>query len=412
MRRGVYIALALLAGAIVANVLASDPGYVAIRIAGHLIEMSAITFVLLLVAGYFAIRLLWRLFNARRLWKESQLARRRERARSALSRAIIELAQGEWDNAERTATKFVGDSDHPLAHYLVAARAAELQNAPNRRDEWLARALDLPAESHAPALIMQAELLLKHKQLEAAEAALLQLDARGEQNARGLLLLARIYRQTGNWQKIEQLEPRLRATRGVDTAVADATVAQVYIDKLQAAGKTKDAAALRAAWKDLPRSLTKRSDIVVAYARAAMVCRDHESAERELSELLESEWDEAAVQAYGDLEVDEPLRTLDRAETWLAAHERDPVLLVACAKLALRAELYGKARSFLEASVAIRPRLEAYQLLADLLEQIGERDRALGVLHEALVHAIGRKPKVPRIRQRAWFERRHGERRR
>jgi HemY protein len=118
------------------------------------------------------------------------------------------------------------------------------------------------------------------------------------------------------------------------------------------------------------------------------------------------------VQAYGDLEVDEPLRTLDRAETWLAAHERDPVLLVACAKLALRAELYGKARSFLEASVAIRPRLEAYQLLADLLEQIGERDRALGVLHEALVHAIGRKPKVPRIRQRAWFERRHGERRR
>src|SRR5690606_34042089 len=190
VKGGIYIAIALLLGAILASILASDPGYVAIRAAGHLIEMSAVTFVLLLIAGYFVVRLLLRVLKARSLWKTSQLERRRERARRALERAILELARGEWENAESTATRFIGDAEYPMAHYLVAARAAELQASTTRRDEWLARALDLPAESHAPALIMQAELLLKHNQAQAAQAALEQLDSRGEQNARGLLLLA------------------------------------------------------------------------------------------------------------------------------------------------------------------------------------------------------------------------------
>ena len=73
MRRGLYIAAALLAGAIVTNVLARDPGYVAIRIGGHLIEMSAVTFVLVLVAVYFLVRLVLRTLHARRWWQQKQL---------------------------------------------------------------------------------------------------------------------------------------------------------------------------------------------------------------------------------------------------------------------------------------------------------------------------------------------------
>lgn len=412
MRGGLYIALVLLLGAILANILANDPGYVAIRVAGHLIEMSAVTFVLLLIAGYFAVRVLLLAYRARSLWKRSQLERRRERARRALSRAIIELAQGEWESAESTATRYIGDAEYPMAHYLVAARATELQGGTTRRDEWLARALDLPAESHAPALIMQAELLLKHNQLQAAQAALEQLDTRGEQNGRGLLLLARIHRQTGDWEKLKALEPRLRATRGIETAVADETVAQIYIDRIKAAGAARDADALASAWKDIPKSLAKRANVVVAYARAAMMCGDHASAEKQLRDCLDTQWDDAAIQAYGELETDDALATLDRAETWLASRQDDPTLLLTCARLAIRAELYGKARSFLEMSLAIRPRLETYQFLADLLEQLGERERALKVLHDGLARAIGRKHQLPRIRQRAWFERRQGDRRR
>jgi HemY protein len=168
---------------------------------------------------------------------------------------------------------------------------------------------------------------------------------------------------------------------------------------------------LRALWKQAPKSLTRRPDLVTAYARAAMASDAQDDAEAALRESIEREWSESTVLAYGELETDEPFRTLERAEGWLVDHPEDAALLLTCAQLAARAELYGKARSFLETSIAIQPRLEAYQLLATLMEQLGERERAMKAMNDALTFALGRKPKL-RVRSRRWLERRESERRR
>ena len=412
MKGGLYIAAALIVGALLAHFLLADPGYVALRFAGYLIELSAVTFVLGLVGAYFLIRLLVKALNARRLWREGQIQRRQDRARRSLAPGLVEMSAGEWAASEETLTRTVRDSEFPAAHYLVAARAAELQGATQRRDDWLTKALDVAGDQRVAAVIMQAEMHLKHKQLQAALTTLDQLEASGEQNSRGLLLLARIYRQLGDWQKLRALEPRLRSARGIDTSVADEAVAQIYLDRLKAAGTAANADELRAAWKEVPKSLVQRPEIVVAYARAAMACEEDDAAEAELRRLLDKQWDEAAVLAFGDLDPEEPLITLERAEQWLPARSEDAALLLTCARLSLRAELYGKARSYLETSLAIRPRLDAYHLLAVLMEQLGERERALKALNDALVHALGRKPTLPKIRARRWLERRQNERRR
>jgi HemY protein len=411
MKSGLYLAAALLGGALLAHFLLDDPGYVALRLGSTLIEMSIVSFVLALIATYFFIRLIAKLVRARKLWREAQLERRQQRARRSLSRGLLEMAAGEYSAAEETLMRSARDADQPAAHYLVAARAAELQNAYRRRDDLLTRALDNSNERRAPVLIMQAELAMKHQKLDAALATLEQLDDCGEQNARGLLLLARIYRQTGQWEKLQALEPRLRSTPGISTSVADETVAQTHLDRLKATAVKADRRELAMAWRSTPKSLTQRPEIVIAYARACMACGDHGTAETALRGLLDEQWDEAAVLAFGELEPADPLITLERAERWLSAHERDPALLLSCARLSMQAELYGKARSFLEMSIAMRPRLEAYQLLAALMEQLGERDRANQALHDALIHALGRKPKVPPIRARRWQDRRLSDRR-
>ncbi len=412
MKSGLYIAAAMIVAGLLANMLLGDPGYVALRFAGRLIEMSAVTFTLALVAAYFVVRLLIRLITARRSWKASQDARRHERARRSLGLGLLELSEGNWETAETTLTRHARESENPAAHYLTAARAADLQGALQRRDEWLVRALEVSADRRAPALIMQAEGLLKHKQLQAALATLEQLEATKEQNARGLLLLARVYRQTGDWQKLQALEPRLRSTRGITAAMADETVAQVHLDRLKDAGTKCDLTELRAAWKETSKSLAKHPEIVIAYARASMACGEHDAAEVALRECLNKQWNESAILTYGELETDDPLKTLDRAEAWLPNHSEDAALLLSCAQLATRAELYGKARSFLETSIAIHPRLEAYQLLAWLMEQMGERERAFKALQDALALAVGRKTNLPKIRARRWQERRLSERRR
>ena len=144
----------------------------------------------------------------------------------------------------------------------------------------------------------------------------------------------------------------------------------------------------------------------------SMACGEHEAAESALRDCINKQWNESAVLTYGELETEDPFKTLDRAEAWLTSHGEDPALLFACAQLATRAELYGKARSFLETSIAIRPRLEAYQLLASLMEQLGEHERSVKALNDALALAVGRKANLPKIRARRWQERRQTERRR
>ena len=412
MKGGLYIAAAAILGALLANLLLADPGYVALRFAGRLVEMSAVTFLLLLVATYFAVRLIARAISARQLWKRNQEQRRLERARRSLGQGLLELSEGEYDAAEKTLTRYARDAENPVAHYLVAARAADLQGSSQRRDELLARALEASTERRAPVLIMQAEMHLKHKQLASALATLEQLEASGESNARGLLLLSRVHRQTGQWQRLLEIEPRLRSMRGIPPAVADETVAQIYLDRLKAAGNAADLEQLGSAWKDMPKSLARRPDIVVSYARAAMACDEHDTAEAALRESIERAWDESTVATYGEIEADDPFKVLERAESWLPDHPEDAALLLTCARLATRAELYGKARTYLETSIAIKPRLEAYQLLASLMEQLGERERAVKALNDALAFAVGRKPKLPKIHTRRWLDRRQGDRRR
>ncbi len=412
MKNALYAAAALLAGVLLAEVLMTDPGHVAFNLRGWLVEMSVPVFLLVLLALYGAARLCIRLFRARRLIKAAQSARRRERARRSLFQGLLELSQGDWQTAEQTLTRSARDSEYPLVHYLVAARAADLQGERMRCEEWLAKALDATVDERAPVLITQAEILLRHKQPQAALTVLEQLEASGEKNSRALILLARIYRQTGDWERLQNLEPRLRSARGIPDSAIDDIVVQIYLDRLKSAANSGNPGKVTAAWDAAPGSVTKRPDVIVAYARSSMACREHKQAEKVLRELLNRQWDEAAVVAYGELEPEEPLDALDVAEKWLRKRPEDPALLLACARLCTRSELYGKARSYLEASALVRPRPETLQLLANLLEQLGDRERAYRVTGEALALALGRKANLPKVRALRLLERRQSTDRR
>ena len=56
------------------------------------------------------------------------------------------------------------------------------------------------------------------------------------------------------------------------------------------------------------------------------------------------------------------------AEKWLADHPRDGALLLALGRLCRQKQLWGKAQSYLEASLAVEPTPEAHLELASLLE--------------------------------------------
>jgi HemY protein len=327
-------------------------------------------------------------------------ARRQARARDDLDRAVLELAAGRWHDAEELATRTAAGAVQPATHWLLAARAADLQLGLDRRDSYLARAREAAADEPAPVLVAAAEMNLKRGALDVALEALQSLEKLGTLNSRALLLLARVYRSRGDFDRLRKLEPKLREARGIEPAQVDEIMDALYVDMLKVAAERGGRAAVDAVWSDATRAARRRAPVVVAYARALARHGDAGGAADALVHLLQQDWHEPAIQLYGELEGGDAPARLKRAEEWLRVHREDPALLVACARLCVAAELYGKARSYLETSQQLRPRAETAQLLAHLLERLGERDRALKVLHEGLALATGRRVELPPVRQR------------
>jgi HemY protein len=400
VKRVVLLVAALAVGAVLANTLLAENGYVAISFRGYLVEMSVPTLVLCVVLTLVGLEAAQRLARWPREQRAARLAKRRARARDDLSRGLLEMSAGRWDASELTLTRAARDADLPAVHYLAAARAADLQGALERRDAWLALAREAAADEPGPVLITIAEMNLKGGDTDAALEALAALEQQGDLNPRALLLLARVHRQRGDFDRLLKLEPRLRNTRGVTPAAVDEIMDTLYADMLKVATDKGGRGALAAVWDEATRAARRRPSVVVAYARGLARFGEPERAAAALRELLDAHWNDAAVLLYGELGGGDPLERLRVAEGWLRGRREDPALLVTCARLCLNAELYGKARSYLEMSQALKPRAETAQLLAQLLEQLGEGERALALLKEGIALVTGRKPVLPPLKQR------------
>src|SRR5688572_23565824 len=244
MRPAVAIALALVAGGLLAHLLLDDPGYVAVR-AGHTLFETTLPAALLVMLGLFVLlRSIATAAGARRRLASLRAERRRRRARDDGQRGLLELAAGNWKRAEELMTRTVGDADVPVAHYLVAARAAELQDAVQRRDQWLTRAQEAAPQERAPALITLAEMQMRRGQNEAAVRTLEQLDASGDINSRGLELLARLYQKLGRGDRLSELAPRLRNAKELPEQQVSELLAQAQLEELRAIGERGDGIAL------------------------------------------------------------------------------------------------------------------------------------------------------------------------
>lgn len=408
MKRLVYVLLALVLAVGVGLVLTNEPGYVLIGYGNWTLETTVSLLLFALAIGFAALYLLLRLLaglkRAPRRLREWEHRRTALRARNTLNHGLMELAEGNWAGAEKRLLKYAGDSETPLLNYLAAARAAQQQGAHERRDQYLRQAHHAMPAADVAVGLTQAELQIAHRQMEQALATLTHLRTLAPRHGYVLTLLMRLYEALHDWERLRELLPELRKRKVLDGAAADALEVRVYSELLAQHARSRDGAALRDTWQRVPRRLTSQPDTVLAYAaQLHRLGEDHE-AETLLRTALKKGWDERLVDLYGRLQAD-IRRQLATAEAWLREHERDPVLLQALGRLAMRNSLWGKAREYLETGISIAPTVESYQLLGSLAEQVN--DTALmtycyrkGMLlatgaQAALVAAYGRTTALP-----------------
>jgi len=369
MRVGAWTLAAVIVGAVVAQLLLQDRGYVLVNFLDYSVEMSVPALLVLLCAGYLAVRLALAIWRAPRKLGSSVADARTRRAGSKLTRGLIHMAEGDWAKGERLLTQSVKGSESPLINYLLAARAAQRQGLDDRRDDWLRRAYEEMPEAEAAILLTQAELQLEHEEYEQALATLSRVEESHPDHPLALELLIRTHGALADWDRVLALLPKLKGAAELGD-VAAAALAH-YIAR-------KDIAAddLEALWRKLPAPLRKRPSLIAIHAEGLSRLGRADAGEKALRAALRTRWDEALVRAYGKIVSSQPSRQLKRAEQWLKTHPEDAALLLSAARLCMAVELWGKARSYLESSLALLPEPAAYALYGQLLKALGEEDEA------------------------------------
>jgi HemY protein len=390
---GLIVILALIASAFAAYFLLSEPSYVIISFRGHLVEMSVPVLVLLTAAMFACVWLIRKIMlTPRRLGEATAM-----RSVKKMTRGMIEVAEGNLARGERLLARAAGTSGAPLFNYLQAARAAHLQGRHDRRDDWLKLAYQKVPEAANAVLLTQAEFQLDQGQDELALATLRRLDENSKGQGHALTLLSRLYFRLEDWESLREILPRVRKHAQIKPATLALWTIRVNREQIDNAA---DGEALTAAWKEVPKPQKSDLTLLEAYYRGLMRTGQSERAEKELISALKSDWRGPLVRIFGQVEGPDASKQLNKAETWLSTHSDDPDLLLTAAQLCLRNELWGKARSYLETVISLRPTPEAYQEYGALLNQIGDTDAAADAYRDGLGMLAGNNlPAIEHIKQ-------------
>lgn len=352
-----------------------NSGYVLIALPGQRIELSLNFALVLMVLGFVAVYSLLRLLvttvELPARVARFRAARRRESAQHALIEALHEFFAGRYARAEKSAVRAVELGGPADIGTVVAAHAAHGLRAQERRDAYLDRLAADPAKPDAVRAVSTAKMLLDDRRPEEALAALATLPVK---HTAALRLELRARQRIGQWDQAPALIDQLEK-RGVFSAdQADAERRHAWRQLIER--QSGDASGLAELWKRVPERYRHETSVATAAAAAYQANGKCAEAQAIIERSLDSEWDGGLVNLYGECRGPDTLRQIECAERWLKQHREDGALLLALGRLCAQQQLWGKAQSYLEASIAIEPTYSAHLELAQLHDRLERIEQA------------------------------------
>lgn len=357
-----------------------NEGYVLLVLPPWRAEVSLNLFVLAALAGFFVIYLLARAVSHTlalpRAVAEFRRRRQQEKAAVSLRDAWRLLQEGRYGHALRCAEKAPPDAAAAGMLALAGWRAAHALRDAGRAAQWAERVRE-HAGLRAARLMSEAEFALEERRFEDARAALQQFAAKEGRHIAALRLSMRAEQGLGNWREVVRLVRQLEKHQALSAEQAAPIRRRAVGETLR--GLCDDPAELMRYWRELDEADRAEASLVLQTARALGAAGDGREAQRVIEDALDERWDAALVLAYGECGPGgDVLGRVVQAEKWLAGAPQDGALLLTLGRLCRQQQLWGKARSYLEAALAIAPNRAVHVELARLLEQLNESAPAAG----------------------------------
>ena len=353
-----------------------NDGYAILVFPPYRVELSLNLAILFGVAGfalgYMLLRLVAHTLRLPLHVRAFRLRRRGEKGRAAMLAALQALFEGRYARAEKSAGEAYELGEAPALSALIAARSAAELRELERRDQWLARAESHDADTRQARLAVQASLLLDDRRYDDALAVLRELSASGGKRIATQRMLMKAHQRLGHWDEVRRLATAM-GKRGVLAEVA-ATQLRITAQVEALRQHAGDATGLLECWQHTEDRVDAR--VARTAAQLFIALGDCRRAHEIVEAALEAEWSEPLILLYGECLGADMLAQIERAEKWLKSRPRDRALLLTLGRMCVAQELWGKAQSYLEASLSEEPSRTAHVALAQLFDRIGKPEDA------------------------------------
>lgn len=400
MIRLLFYSLIFLIGAVYIALLAKeDPGYALLShgdwsVEGTLVLLitalslliGSILFLVYLVVK--SIKFPGKLGN----WNHN---RKTVKAIKSCNKGFIELAEGNWREAENHLRKSANGSGMPILNYLAAARAAQEDGSQHRRDNYLLQAHKSDPQADIAIGLTQAELQIKDGQAEQALATLMHLRHVAPKHKQVLKMLFRVYQKLNSWKDLESLLPELRKNNIFEYNVLSQYEQSLSKQLMSQAIKNKNQGELNAIWNRLPKATRAEPEMIYFYCQLLLSVGEQEMALNLTREGIKHHWHSSLILLYGLAQEQDAIKQLETAESWLSDNGRSAELLLTLGRLSINNQLWGKARDYLSESIAVTPSTEAFRVLGELYEtQLEDSVEAMNCYREGLILSVQSKEQV------------------
>ncbi|MDD5175364.1 MAG: heme biosynthesis HemY N-terminal domain-containing protein [Sterolibacterium sp.] len=356
-----------------------NDGYALLVLPPWRVELSLNLLILLQLAGfalfYLILRTVSHILGLPQAVRNYRARRRQEQAERTVGDAIRFSFEGRYGHALKSAASAHRAGYDPALTALMAARAAHALRDDEREAEWLARAVQHENDTSRNARLMtEATLHLEEFRYAEVISTLDLLAAGGQRHIAALRLALRARRALGDWREVLRLVRQLEKYRALNAEQAGPLRLSAYQEILRSLGL--DAGALINYWREIPAAERHMSRLAGEAAGLLIAAGDCQNAQRIVEDALEEAWDSSLLAIYAECRDGDVLGRIAQAEDWLKQHPRDAQLLLMLGRLCRRQQLWGKAESYLEASLSIEPTRAAHIELADLLDGLEHPDQA------------------------------------
>jgi HemY protein len=382
----------LVAGAAVAVALAArlTTGYALFVAPPYRVEVSLNLLIVVVlgsfVAGYVALRIVRRTLGLPEEVRKYRLRQQQDRARGRQDAAVVALLEGRFGRARQFAEEALAIPQSSGLSALLGARAAIATREFAAAEALLARADAAVPSLAVPRLMLEAEMKLEQGQPLEALGILGTLRREAGSHTAALRLELRALQAAGRYAEIPPLVDQLVKRKAYGATEGEFVRAAAHAQEL--AARVLDGEGLRAYWSKLTDAEQRMPKIARAAARSFITLGGDREAVEILAKSLEREWHSDLVALYAECRPADDAPQLERAERWLAQHRDDATLLYALGVLCERAQLWGKAQTYFEASLAVEETWRTRVALGELFARLDRTSEANAQLASALKLAL------------------------